>query len=52
MLCNEWHTKNSNVMGLGSSLNKHMLLDQEKYSCNNAFVVLCIQNTARPNLHK
>ena len=52
MLCNEWHTRSSSVMGLASSLNKHMLLDQDEYTCNNAFIVLCIQNTARPNVHK
>ncbi|PVD38743.1 hypothetical protein C0Q70_01365 [Pomacea canaliculata] len=50
--CQEWHSQNGNTMGLGSSLMKHMLLDQSEYTCNNAFIVLCIENTARHNLRK
>ncbi|KAL8561210.1 hypothetical protein ACOMHN_024467 [Nucella lapillus] len=48
--CGEWHKRNGDSIGLGSSLTRHMLLDQEPYSCNNSFIVLCIQNTARRNL--
>lgn len=50
--CNEWHEGDGGNMGLGSSLMKHMLLDQDEYTCNNSFIVLCVQNTARPNLRR
>ncbi|ESO98499.1 hypothetical protein LOTGIDRAFT_142841, partial [Lottia gigantea] len=48
--CNKWHSMSRNKMGLGSSLMKNMLLDSEQYSCNNAFIVLCVENTSQRNL--
>jgi hypothetical protein len=34
-------------VGLASSLLKNKLLDQERYSCNNRFAVLCIEATSQ-----
>lgn len=41
--CDAWHSASSDKMGLASSLLGNKLLDQERYSCDNRFVVLCIE---------
>lgn len=43
--CDAWNSNSINKVGLASSLLRGKLLDQEKYSCNNAFIVLCIETT-------
>jgi collagen type XVIII alpha len=48
-LCNKWHSGSSEDMGRASSLLTHKLIDQEEYTCSNAFIVLCIENSARHN---
>ncbi|GFR98409.1 collagen alpha 1(Xviii) chain [Elysia marginata] len=48
--CNRWHSSSNRQRGRASSLMKHMLLDEEDYSCNNSFIVLCIENTAQRTL--
>lgn len=41
--CDAWHSASTAKLGLGSSLLGNKLLDQERYSCDNHFVVLCIE---------
>ncbi|XP_014665656.1 PREDICTED: collagen alpha-1(I) chain-like [Priapulus caudatus] len=50
--CSGWLTGDKEQTGLGSSLFANQLLQQTKYSCNNAFVVLCIENTSVGRLKK
>lgn len=47
MYCDAWHTDSKDKVGLASPLNSGKLLDQENYSCNNAFVVLCVEATSQ-----
>ena len=44
--CDAWNSNSMTKVGLASSLLRGKLLDQEKYSCNNAFIVLCIEVTS------
>jgi hypothetical protein len=48
--CDAWNSNSMNKVGLASSLLRGKLLDQEKYSCNNAFIVLCIEATSPEDL--
>lgn len=41
--CDAWHSASSDKVGLASSLLGNKLLDQERYSCDNRFAVLCIE---------
>lgn len=41
--CDAWHSTSTDKVGLASSLLGNKLLDQERYSCDNRFVVLCIE---------
>lgn len=41
--CDAWHSGKPDKVGLASSLLGNKLLDQERYSCDNRFVVLCIE---------
>jgi collagen type XVIII alpha len=41
--CDAWHSGSSDKLGLASSLMGNKLLDQQKYSCDNRFIVLCIE---------
>lgn len=41
--CDAWHIGTSSKVGLASSLLGNKLLDQERYSCDNRFAVLCIE---------
>ncbi|KAH9414017.1 Structural molecule [Dermatophagoides pteronyssinus] len=43
--CDSWTTNSISRSGMASNLLRGKLLDQEKYSCNNAFIVLCIEVT-------
>ncbi|NWV59105.1 COFA1 protein, partial [Malurus elegans] len=43
--CEAWHTADMGAMGQASPLNTGKLLDQKIYSCNNQFIVLCIENS-------
>lgn len=43
--CEAWHTADMGAMGQASPLNTGKLLDQKVYSCNNLFIVLCIENS-------
>lgn len=43
--CEAWHTADMGAMGQASPLNTEKLLDQRVYSCNNLFIVLCIENS-------
>ncbi|PNF18720.1 hypothetical protein B7P43_G05034 [Cryptotermes secundus] len=45
--CDAWHSASTDKVGLASSLLKNKLLDQERYSCNNRFAVLCIEATSQ-----
>ncbi|XP_074601335.1 uncharacterized protein LOC141855275 isoform X2 [Brevipalpus obovatus] len=42
--CDAWHSGNSHKYGYASSLLRSKLLDQENHSCNNRFIVLCIES--------
>ncbi|KAI0215548.1 Collagen alpha-1(XV) chain [Lamellibrachia satsuma] len=50
--CNAWDSKSIEQTGFGSSLLKNKLLDLEKFSCNNAFILLCIEITSREDVKK
>ncbi|RWS20852.1 collagen alpha-1(I) chain-like protein [Leptotrombidium deliense] len=41
--CREWTSSNMTDFGKASTLRRNGLLGQEKYSCNNSFIVLCVQ---------
>lgn len=41
--CDSWNSFSNSKIGLASSLLKGKILEQEKYSCNNQFIVLCIE---------
>lgn len=41
--CDAWQSSTSDKFGLASNLLGNKLLDQERYSCDNRFVVLCIE---------
>lgn len=43
--CDDWSDHSMGSMGMASNLLRGKLLDQEKYSCNNAFIVLCVEVT-------
>uniref|UniRef100_A0A7M4FW66 Collagenase NC10/endostatin domain-containing protein n=1 Tax=Crocodylus porosus TaxID=8502 RepID=A0A7M4FW66_CROPO len=43
--CETWRTDSSVVTGQASSLSSGKLLEQKASSCQNAFVVLCIENS-------
>src|SRR5699024_5258075 len=43
--CDAWSSNSMSRMGVASNLLRGKLLDQELYSCNNAFIVLCIEVT-------
>lgn len=43
--CDAWSSDSMSKMGVASNLMRGKLLDQEKYSCNNEFVVLCVEVT-------
>lgn len=45
--CDAWHSASTDKVGLASSLLKNKLLDQERFSCNNRFAVLCIEATSQ-----
>lgn len=45
--CEAWDSSAMQKVGLASSLLRGKLLDQERYSCNNAFIVLCIEVTSQ-----
>ncbi|CAG2108264.1 unnamed protein product [Medioppia subpectinata] len=50
--CDAWNSNNMSKVGLASSLLRGKLLDQEKYSCNNQFIVLCIETTSPEDRQK
>ncbi|NXX07086.1 COFA1 protein, partial [Larus smithsonianus] len=41
--CEAWHTADMGAMGQASPLKTGKLLDQKVFSCNNKFIVLCIE---------
>ena len=47
MTCNHWHSSSPRSMGYASSLLDGKLVDMNEYSCNNRFIVLCVENTSR-----
>lgn len=50
--CDAWNSGSLGKVGLASSLLRNKLLDQEKYSCNNSFIVLCIEVTSQDDLRR
>ena len=48
--CDAWNSNQRHRFGIGSSLTRGKLLDQEKYSCNNPFIVLCIEVSSQDDL--
>lgn len=44
--CDAWTSREPNSIGLASSLMNHKILAQEKFSCQNQFIVLCIEAMA------
>ena len=50
--CDAWHSSVIGKVGMASSLLRGRLLDQERYSCNNAFIVLCIEATSQEDFRK
>lgn len=47
--CDDWHSNNPHKHGHASSLHRGKLLDQENHSCNNKFIVLCIETNTLPD---
>ncbi|KAG0724091.1 Collagen alpha-1(XVIII) chain [Chionoecetes opilio] len=45
--CDAWNSDGQDTVGLASSLLKKQLLGQELMSCQNSFVVLCIEATSQ-----
>ncbi|MPC61612.1 Collagen alpha-1(XV) chain [Portunus trituberculatus] len=45
--CDAWNSDGREMVGLASSLLKKQLLDQEHMSCQNSFIVLCIEATSQ-----
>lgn len=45
--CDAWNSDGQETVGLASSLLKKQLLGQELMSCQNSFVVLCIEATSQ-----
>nr|XP_023856604.1 collagen alpha-1(XV) chain-like [Salvelinus alpinus] len=41
--CNSWQSDNMSIMGQSSNLASGFLLGQQAQSCNNQFIVLCIE---------
>lgn len=41
--CDAWHSSQMHKFALASNLLRGKLLGQEKYSCNNSFIVLCVE---------
>ncbi|GBN81301.1 Collagen alpha-1(XVIII) chain [Araneus ventricosus] len=50
--CDAWHSAGLGKVGMASSLLRGRLLDQERYSCNNSFIVLCIEATSQDDYRK
>ncbi len=50
--CEAWDTNLTTELGMSSSLHSNRLLAAEPFSCSNAFVLLCIENTARHDFRK
>ncbi|XP_034951100.1 collagen alpha-1(XVIII) chain isoform X3 [Chelonus insularis] len=44
--CDAWHSGSSDRFGLGSPITRGRLLEQSRYSCDNKFVLLCIEVTS------
>ena len=44
--CDAWHSNEMHKFGIASNLLRGKLLGQEKYSCNNPFIVLCVETAA------
>ncbi|XP_026463416.1 collagen alpha-1(XV) chain-like [Ctenocephalides felis] len=45
--CDAWHSASASKVGLAGSLLSHQLLKQERYSCDNRFVLLCVEATTQ-----
>lgn len=45
--CEAWTSSESKQLGVASSLINHRILAQEKFSCQNRFVVLCVEATSQ-----
>lgn len=41
--CDAWSSSSRETVGLASSLLSEKILDQGKFTCNNQFIVLCIE---------
>ena len=41
--CLAWNDRNTDTVGVGSSLLKHRLLDSEYYSCASPMILLCTE---------
>ncbi|CAD7083323.1 unnamed protein product [Hermetia illucens] len=50
--CDAWQESSPDKVGLASSLLGNKLLDQERYSCDNRFVVLCIEALSQDRRRK
>lgn len=48
--CRGWSSHSRFASGLGSSIMEGKMMDMNEYSCNNAFVVLCVEITSQKRL--
>ena len=48
--CRGWSSHSKYASTYGSSLMNGKMMDMDEYSCNNAFVVLCIEITSQKAL--
>ena len=45
--CRGWDSDKVDSTGMASSLMDSQLLQNQQYACNNAFILLCVENTYR-----
>ena len=50
--CRGWSSHSRYATGLGSPLMEGKVMKMDEYSCNNAFVVLCVEITSQIRLRK
>lgn len=50
--CDAWHTSATDKVGYATSLLGNKLLDQERYSCDNRFAILCVEALAQDRRRK
>lgn len=50
--CKGWGSHSRYSSGLASSIMNGKMIEMDEFSCNNAFVVLCVEITSQKQLRK